>query len=325
MKKLVKMSMIIPVVLIVGIVLDVVGFQTENVTLAKVGMGILMYGLPATMFILVVVGLILMITGRLSDSDKDKKSDVTFGESSKDAAEDAAVSTAAEKEDEKLEKINSSYGYDSRKQYAEYQMDHVANAYKHSDRGDRIKGWLFFGFLMTDFALILVFAFLGIMVGALVCFCLFAGTIILSLIIKVILEKTSMSRRVNTDKYEQRSATVKACVLSSTGSTGGGRSGSTVRVRSVTYRIILDVDGSEYNAYSGNVYGEGEEVTVWVRKSGGRMAKIVERTPEETAAQRREQIEEMERKLAERSAHLEKLERDRGEYLQKGDGRGEEK
>lgn len=310
--------MIIPVVLITGIVLNVVGHRTGNITLAKVGIGILTYGLPATMFTLVVVGLVLMMTGKLSDSDKNKKSDVTFGKSAEEAA-------AEETEDEKIEKINSSYGYESQKQLAEYQIDHVANAYKNSGRGDRIKGWLFFGFLMTDFALILVFAFLGIMIGALVCFCLFGGTIILSLIVKVILEKTSMSRRFNPDKYERRIATVKASVLSSMGNSGGGRSGSTVRVSSVTYRIILDVDGKEYNAYSGYCYPEGEAIDVWVRKNGGGVAKIVEPTPAKKAAEERERIEEMERKLAERSAHLEKLERERAENLEKKDGSGEEK
>ncbi|MDE6074911.1 MAG: DUF3592 domain-containing protein, partial [Clostridia bacterium] len=135
--------------------------------------------------------------------------------------------------------------------------------------------WLFFGFLMGDFALILVFAFIGIAIGIYVCLGIFAGTILLSLIVKIILEKTSMSRRVSPDKYEQRQATVKASVLSSMGSSGGGSRRSTVHVHSVTYRIILDVDGREYQAYSGEMYDAGEKLDVWVRKNGRGVAKII--------------------------------------------------
>lgn len=270
MKKLFKMSMIIPLVFLVGIVLNVVGHGIGNETLSQVGFGILTYGLPVTMFVLVVVALVLMTTGRLSDKPP-KKSDVTFGESETEEKND---------ETEKLEDINSSYGYDSKMKLAEFQMDHVANAYRHSSTGDRIKGWLFFGFLMGDFALIFVFAFLRIMIGIYVCLGIFAGTILLSLIVKIILEKTSMSRRVDTDKYEQRQATVKASVLSSMGSTGGGSRRSTVRVHYVTYRIILDVDGREYQAYSDETYAEGERLDVWVRKNGGGVAKIIGSSPE---------------------------------------------
>lgn len=276
MKKLVLMSMIIPVVFVLGIVLDAVGYGIGNLTMARVGIAILSYGLPVTMFVLVVVGLILMMTGRLSDKKPTKKSDVTFGE----AEEEETIEKAEAPEEDKIEEINSSYGYDSQRKLAEYQIDHVANAYRHSGRGDRIKGWLFFGFLMGDFALIFLFGFLGIMTGVIVCLAIFAGTILLSLIVKIILEKTSMSRRVNTDKYEQRQATVKATVLSSMGSTGGGSRHSTVHVHSVTYRVILDVDGREYQAYSRETYEAGEKVDVWVRKSGGGVAKIIESSPE---------------------------------------------
>ncbi len=260
--------MLIPVVLVTGIVLDAVGYGIGNETMARVGVCILSYGLPVTMFVLVVVGLILMMTGMLSDKKPDKKPDVTFGG-------EEAEETIEKSEEEKIEDINSSYGYGSQRKLAEYQIDHVANAYRHSGRGDRIKGWLFFGFLMGDFALIFLFGFLRIMTGVIVCLAIFAGTILLSLIVKIILEKTSMSLRVNTDKYEERQATVKACVLSSMGSTGGGKSYSTVRVHSVTYRIVLDVDGREYQAYSRETYEEGEKLDVWVRKSGGGVAKII--------------------------------------------------
>ncbi|MDE6790207.1 MAG: hypothetical protein K2J61_00640, partial [Clostridia bacterium] len=145
MKKLTKLSFLVPVPFLVGLALRITGTYTDNQGLARVGTGIMIYGTPIIMFILVVIGIIMMTTGKLSD----KKSDVTFGESAEESSEEGQKS----EEEKALEDINSSYGYESKMKLAEYQMDHVANAYANSSKGNRIKGWLFFGFLMTDFAL----------------------------------------------------------------------------------------------------------------------------------------------------------------------------
>ncbi|MDE6075143.1 MAG: hypothetical protein K2G26_01765, partial [Clostridia bacterium] len=160
-----------------------------------------------------------------------------------------------------------------------YQMEHVADAYANANKGNRIKGWLFFGFLMTDFALCMIFIFLNIMLGFFICLGIFAGTILISIIVVVILQKTSMSRKINYDKYETCSGIVKACVLSSMGSSGGAHEYSTVRVNSVTYRVIIIVDGREYDAYSKRTYAEGDTLTVAVKKNGKGVAKIIEPTP----------------------------------------------
>ena len=264
MRKLRKLAFVVPVPLILGFILNLIGNTTDNAVMSKIGVGIMAYGTPALMFILVVIGLILMITGRLGDDGgKDNKpltDEVTPPAPNTDAAPEKAVEeiksfngagAAAQEEAERIEEINSSYGYESQIKLAEYQMDQTANIYKNSSQRDRVLGWLFFGFLMTDFALILVFAFIGVLVGALVCFCIFAGTILLSLIIKVILEKTAISaRRRKGVEYVTCRGVVKACVLSSMGSSGGARRYSTVRVNSVTYRVIIIVDGREYNTYS---------------------------------------------------------------------------
>lgn len=269
---------------ILGLILDIVGYRIGNLSMAKAGIMLMSYGTPAIMFILVVIGLILMITGRLSDDDaRDTRSDERHGYQPET---DGGISKAeerpereeqAEKEAEKLADINSSYGYDSQMKLAEYQMDHVSNAYRNSSRREKILGWLFFGFLMTDFGMIMVFAFFGSMVGALVCMGIFAGTILLSLIIKVILEKTSMSKRINPDKCDICEGVVRACLLSSMGSVGGGHRHSTTRVCSVTYRIVVIVDGKDYNAYSRNFYNVGDKVTVAVKRSGRGVAQIIEK------------------------------------------------
>ena len=41
-----------------------------------------------------------------------------------------------------------------------------------------------------------------------------------------------------------------------------------MRVNSVTYRVIIIVDGREYNTYSKQFYDAGEQLTVSVRKDG---------------------------------------------------------
>ena len=261
MKKLKFLCLLVPVPFIVGLALDIIGSRIGNVTLAKVGIGIMSYGTPILMFFLVVLGLVMLISGRWSLDDEKKKT-VDSG-------------SAAESESRKIEDINTSYGYDSQMKNAQFQTEHVANNYKNASRGDKIKGWLFFGFLMTDFFLIMVFAFIGIYIGMFICFGIFGGTIIISLIVKVILEKTSMSQKFSPDKYVETVGKVRACMLSSTGSVGGGRHNSTVRVTSVTYRIVLDVDGEEYNAYSRIPYDEGTFLSVAVKRNGGKQAKII--------------------------------------------------
>lgn len=271
MKKLAKLSLLVPVPLVLGLILNLAGNRLGNAQLAAVGSKIMAYGTPAVMFILVVVGLIMIISGRwsLSDGAAPAESEKTEETSGTDEEK------ARMEEQEAIENINNSYGYDSQFKQGQYIADNSAKIYRNSGNGDRIKGWIFFGFLMTDFALILVFSFLGIFLGAVICFALFGGTILLSLIIKVILEKTSRSKRFNRDRYEKKTGTVKLCAMSSMSSVGGSRN-SSVRVTGITYRVVLDVEGREYNAYSDNVYAEGQTVFVWVRKKGGGLARIEE-------------------------------------------------
>lgn len=261
MKKLYKLSIIIFIPLILGLVLNIVGGRTGNEQMQAIGQKVLAIGTPVAMFIIVVVGLILMVTGKLNESKGDNKT------------QDEQVS-GREREEADITDVNSSYSYRSNNQKGEYMIRHVANNYKNSTLKEKVLGWLYFGFLMTDFALIFLFAVLRNLTGVIVCFCIFGGTIIVSIIVKVILEKTSMRAKFDPSKDELLHGKVKACLLSSVSSTGGGERRRTTRITGVTYRVIITLDDTEYAAYSSAFYDEGEEIAFFVR--GTRAATIVD-------------------------------------------------
>lgn len=259
MKKLFKMSFIVLIPIIVGLALNIVGGQTGNDRMQSIGQTILSIGVPVTMFLVVVVGLIFMSTGRLSDNkDKTERTNGT------------------EEEYSQIADVNTSHGYESNNKKGEYIMRHVANNYKNSTVKEKILGWLFFAFLMGDFALIFVFGVLRNLTGVIVCFSVFAGTILVAMITKIILERTSMRARYDKSKgRELLRGEVKACLLSSAFSTGVGGSGrrSTTRIRGVVYRVIITADGQEYTVYTDDYYETGDIVTFFVH--GKRRATIV--------------------------------------------------
>lgn len=256
MRKLAKLSFIILIPIVLGGILTAAGFFTADETVSVIGFWVLAAGIPAVMVVLITVGLVLIITGRLNLDDSKKGDKSSQPERKKRKATD---------EESDIRKVNSSYGYKSKYESAKYQANHISKIYKLSDLGDRIKGWLFFSFLIIDFVLILVFAFLGITLGAIICFCLFTGTILICFLVKTILEKISISRKHKPSKYFSKTGKVMATVLSSMTSTG---TKYTERINSVTYRVIIKVDGKTYNAYSKNFYEEGETVEVLIKRNG---------------------------------------------------------
>lgn len=256
MRKLAKLSFIILIPIVLGGILTAAGFFTADETVSVIGFWVLAAGIPAVMVVLITVGLVLIITGRLNLDDSKKADKSSQPETEKRKATD---------EENDIRKVNSSYRYESRYASAKYQANHISKIYKLSNLGDRIKGWLFFLFLIIDFVLILVFAFLGITLGAIICFCLFAGTILICFLVKIVLEKTSISGKHKPSKYFSKMGEVLATVLSSMTSTG---TKYTERIKSVTYRVIIKVDGKTYNAYSKNFYKEGETVEVLIKRNG---------------------------------------------------------
>ena len=258
MRKLKLLSLIIAVPFITGVILTVVGMVTKNQSVLDVGLIIFEFVVPALMFILVVVSIILMITGKLSDKPKNPENEIgdPFG--------------TREKEHSDLEEINSTYGYENYELKNEYMIEHTAQNYKHAKPKEKILGWLFFGFLITDFVMIVVFFMLGIMIGAIICFCLFGGTIILSLIILKILQSVSINYNPNKSANKKiLDGEVKACLMSSSTETGG----ITTRIHNVVYKVVVTSDNKDYTAYSKQFYEIGDKVTFAV--IGKRRASII--------------------------------------------------
>lgn len=334
MKKLRLMSMLVFVPIVSGILLLILGSAIDNSDVEYAGMLMLSAGVPVTMFILVVVGLVLMMTGKLDlsekttetvknmikeamddkvdnpenpdnsdddewedyDADKESERNAYVNNDSVSKAVGSVYSAAADDDDDDWEDydadskvkpqserekeyaqiadVNSSYGYSSKIKEAEYISRHSANIYKNSSPKQKALGWLFFGFLMTDFALIMVFGFLGIFVGAIVCFCLFGGTILLAILITVTMQKISMMRKKGSG--EALDGKVKLCVMSSSSSTG---SSHTTRIKSVVYKVTVAVEDREYSAYTKTFYETGDSVKIVPR--GKHLASIVEDDEEE--------------------------------------------
>ncbi|MDE6028695.1 MAG: hypothetical protein K2F90_00020 [Clostridiales bacterium] len=344
MKKLRLMSMLVFVPIVIGVGMLVGGSLTGNATAAFIGGWVLSAGIPVTMFVLVVVGLVLIITGKINLSDyKNKKS--AFGDSSTSAqsddeddwvdvgddydgakvAEDNAVSNQTadasvsananatvvtkvddpfdytddeddweditddepsvsperKREYKQLSDINTSRGYSSKIKEAEYLARNSADAYKNSSTKEKVFGWMFFGFLITDFFMILVFGFIGNFTGAIVCFCLFGGTILLAILITVIRQKISMSVGRKHKNREMLDGVVKLCTVSSTTSTGS----RTVRINKVVYKVVISAGDNEYVAYSEDYYDRGEKIKFC--KIGKHLASIMDED-------KMEQLEELE-------------------------------
>ncbi len=288
MKKLLKMSLLVLVPLVSGLVLLFVGGYTENETFTEIGNLILKIGMPVTIFILVVVGLILMMTGRLADKNdyKTKKIDyktnetddlMLFSDNDEEIEQNGkSPSNSAEEEFSDLEEINSTYHYDNYKKYGEYMSRHSAANFKNSSTKEKILGLLFFAFLMVDFALILVFGFMQITAGAIACFCIFGGTIITVFIVKLILEKSSLDYNFKNSDKKLIPGEVKACFLSS--SRGFEDGYKTTRITKVVYKVIITADGEDYKAYSRKFYETGDSVQFAV--IGKKRAAILEEETE---------------------------------------------
>ncbi|MDE5756822.1 MAG: hypothetical protein K2I23_07010 [Clostridia bacterium] len=261
MKTLRKLSFIIFIPIILGIVLIIAGSGSNNAQVTHAGEMILSIGIPVTMFIVFVIGLVMMITGKTVNDNSNTHDEMVGGK---------ANGSERESELSEIEDVNSSYGYESQRRQGEYYMRQTAKAYKNATPKEKILGGLFLGFLLTDFALIMVFAFFRIMVGAIICFCSFGGTILLCLIVTKIREHMSMKAKLDIANSKILCGEVKACLMSSSTSTGGGdRHNSTTRITGVIYRVVISAEGKEYTAYSKKFYETGESVVFAVRGNKG--------------------------------------------------------
>ncbi|MDE7215190.1 MAG: hypothetical protein K2O08_00130 [Clostridia bacterium] len=262
MKKFVKSVFIIPIIIIISIVLLIVGGVNRNDTLFKAGTIILTVAIPITMVIMVGVGLVLMITGKSDDNDNDKTKD--------DAASER------EKEYNELKDVNTSYRYDNKVKESKYIARHAAKNYKNSTNKEKVFGWVFLSFLLSNIILTILFGFFNIKLGAIICFSLFVGTIIIAIIVNSIKEKISMSAKVYTKSKDREMVCgkVKNCLLSSTRSVGGGHGNSTSRITKVVYKVTVTAEEKDYIAFSEDFYEVDEPVVI--AKLGGHRAAIVD-------------------------------------------------
>ena len=279
MNKLYRMALLVFIPIVAGIVMFIVGNTTGDFEITKTGLLVLAIGTPATITLLVVIGLILMVTGKLikpeqpKQQNQDKAKD-NINERDGDSQTTAEPQTQSESEQAKLDDINSSYGYSSREKLAEYEMQQIVNAGKMYTAKQKVPVILFIVFLFVDFALTPTFAVLGIFVGAIICAALFVGSVLTAFIVKTVIAKRSMRASKGDDKdREVFEGTVKGCVMSSMTTAKYGPI-ATARVNSVVYAVIITAGEEQYTAYSQKVYETGESVKFY--KLGKRLASLLE-------------------------------------------------
>lgn len=278
MNKLYRMAFLVFVPIITGIVMFIVGNSTGDFEITKKGLLVLAIGTPAIITLLVIIGLILMVTGKLIKPEQPKQNhdEAKDNISEQDGDSQTAVEqqTQSELEQARLDDINSSYGYSSREKLAEYEMQQIVNAGKLYTAKQKAPVILFIVFLFVDFALTPTFAVLGIFVGAIICAALFVGSVLTAFIVKMVLAKRSMRAGKDDDKNrEVLEGTVKGCVMSSMTTAKYGQI-ATARVNSVVYAVVITAGEEQYTAYSEKVYETGESVKFY--KLGKRLASILE-------------------------------------------------
>lgn len=260
MRKLRKLSFIVFIPIAFGLLFKILGLKIENETLELVGDKLLVPGIFITISVIVVIGLILMSTGKLADY---KKTDAK-----------TENSHTKEEENENIKDINSSYGYESKAKQGNYMLRHLGENYRNSTRKEKVLGGMFLGFILLDFFLIMVFAYLNIPIGSYICFGIFALTILLAIIVKLVLQKLSMKvSQEKIDNSPKLNGIVDACVLSSTTSTGGAHLYRTTRISNVVYKIAIIAEDNRYIAYSTEFFEKGERVNI--AAIGGKRAHIL--------------------------------------------------
>lgn len=279
MNKLYKLAILIFIPVVVGIVMFIVGNSIGDFEITKTGLLVLSIGTPATITLLVIVGLILMCAGKLVKPEQPKQQSTDEAQDNKDERDgDSQTSVAPQSRNEweqaKLAEINSSYRYSSREKLAEYEMQQIVNASKMYSAKQKVPVILFIVFLFIDFALTPTFAILEMYIGAIICGALFVGSVATAFIVKTVLAKRSMRAGRGDDKNrEVFEGTVKGCVMSSMTTTKYGQI-ATARVNSVVYAVIITEGEEQYTAYSEKVYETGESVKFY--KIGKRLASIIE-------------------------------------------------
>lgn len=300
MKKFARYALLCFIPIVTGVVCFIVGNTVGNSTVTYVGMLALVAGLPAMMVIFLIVGLILMSTGKLGKGEKsDSDTTDTTSTASKDdnsgsrqceqvqiesavpgdgagvaevscggVAEEEVLSQK-EREQEAINAVNSSSHFESRVRLANYEMQNVAEGMKNAPKWGIAVGVTFFLLLVADVITATVLLIKQIFIGAIVCAALFGVVLITAFVVLSVSRAKAMRGDIKRAK-KITEGKVKTCFMIGTTAmqTGGNRyqsnNGKTARIKSITYKVIVIADGEEYGALSKRFYETGEKVTVAV-------------------------------------------------------------
>lgn len=259
------LSFLILIPLIVGLVLVMTG--------NGIGVYVLAIGIPGVMIVLVIVGLIMMMKGKLFNK-KQSADGLNQGEGT-----EKEEGVAKAEEQAAIKGINSTRYFVNRYKLAEYEARNIIKGTENASKKGMAAGIIFFVLLVADFALAVVFAIKQIWAGTIVCAALFVVSIVTVLIASAVRQSKSM--RADISKAEKIvDGIVKSCVMSSTVTTKAVMrnrvTAPTVRVNSVIYRVIVSADGGEYEAFSNRFYETDEKAVIAVL--GKKSAKILDET-----------------------------------------------
>ncbi|MDE6189733.1 MAG: hypothetical protein K2G37_05560 [Clostridia bacterium] len=270
-----------PVFFFIAIGMMIAGSATSNDLISKIGTTLLTVFFPILAIVLVGAILGSAIRGKGKNSTDKQSEDESREKSDNDEfktyddADNIAIDNFDSKElsslgeeslDEKekelsqIENINSSVDYDNRMKQGEFIASHSAKIFQTYSKKQKILSTLFLIYLLTTFALIFVFGYFHIIPGVITCISLFAGTIIICMIVVKVSERLSMRKiDVNSGKYEIVCGAVKNCFLSSTTSSGGMRG---TQITGVVYRVVVNANGKDYTAYSREFRTRGDIVMI---------------------------------------------------------------
>lgn len=276
MKNFRKFSFLLLVPFFIGMATMLGGIITDNETLITVAKYILFLGMPVCMFLFLIVGFIILRKEKADKSRYNPYEETAAKESRSGNGETSLGANERAEELEEINEINSSYGYESRAKSYEYHERHTERKHHYSSDKERLFAKLFFGFLIVDFALIIIFGFLKLFVGSIVCFILFVVPLIVFIVVVKSRERLSYSGgKINADGSNVfYGGVVKFCVMSSSKGKEDGYWYLTTRIKSVNYKISIDYDGKEFVAYTRKFYNEGETVNFVVVK--GNLVSVVE-------------------------------------------------
>lgn len=276
--------------LVTGLVCLIGGTNHNNQTVAFAGKIILEAVVPGVMAILIAV----VLTRKYRSVKKAKENATSAAGNTTPATDDTTTATdeasdetskgtpsQKEREQQTIGAVNSTHGYASRAKLATYEMDNIVEGMQHAPKWGLPVGLTCFFSLFALLIVATVLLIKRIFVGAIVC----AAIVGVILIATFIIMAVSRAKATNGDIRKAKKITegkVKACFMVGTAEmrTPHGH-GETVRIQSVTYRVIVVADGVEYGAFSKQFYETDQTVTVAVM--GKNRAKIVESAaPEKT-------------------------------------------